>query len=308
MDYNIPMTIEKTLLNEYIPLWLNSLKSKETRKNYKYYINYFLKNFNLNSISNLEIENFFSDINNNTNFSLLNQKKVASSLFNFLERMTSFTNPLKKINFSVSNNNVIDILKIRRRALNNELCNKIILQLKSDKNETSNYSNELLIFICLLNSGMRVSELLSLELYSPIKDKNEQSYYNYLRLEGDRFFVLIKGKGGKFRYFFLNKNITTFLQEFPLKEGEPIFKNQKGNRLTRYGVYYYFEKIKKNYLTNDNIYKFSPHSLRHTYCTEMSKRNESPINVAKTVGNSVDMIEKVYYQNIKDINKDYYIL
>ncbi|HBE04466.1 MAG TPA: hypothetical protein DC049_18605 [Spirochaetia bacterium] len=294
-------------ISEYIPQWLNNLKSETTRRNYLYYFNQFIQKKNFDSFSEIDIEKYFLN-HSYSNFSMINQKKAVNSFFNFMEKKNNYCNPVKKINFPSNNDNTINILKIRKRALNNEICNYIIYKLKNNFKNSENLSPELLVFISLLNTGMRVSELLSLELYSSLKDTGEEKYYNYLRLEGNRFFAFLKGKGGKFRYFYINNNVTNFLLKFPMKEGEAIFKNRKGKRLTRYGVYYYFEKIKEKYLSNEDIYKFSPHSLRHTYCTEMSKRNESPINVAKTVGNSVDMIEKVYYQNIKDINKDYYIL
>lgn len=120
------------------------------------------------------------------------------------------------------------------------------------------------IFELLYSSGLRVSELVNIDVTDIKKQKG---------------ILRIIGKGSKERIVPIGEQAQMALERY-LESGRPIlqknaknddaqaalFLNQQGGRLTTRGVQYILEQyIKKGALK----YKVSPHAFRHTFATHL---------------------------------------
>ncbi|MBQ3510146.1 MAG: tyrosine recombinase XerC [Peptococcaceae bacterium] len=115
------------------------------------------------------------------------------------------------------------------------------------------------IFELLYSSGLRVSELVQLDMQEIGKQKG---------------ILRIFGKGGKERIVPVGEQAQTAIARY-LESGRPrllkneenaLFLNQQGGRLTARGVEYILEQyVKKGALK----YKVSPHVFRHSFATHL---------------------------------------
>lgn len=113
----------------------------------------------------------------------------------------------------------------------------------------------------LYGCGLRVSELVNLKL-SNIYTEEE--------------FLLITGKGDKQRWVPINSTalqltmqyIRTIRCHIPIKPGEEkyVFLNRRGSHLTRNYVFMFLKEAVEKAGIKKNI---SPHSLRHSFATEL---------------------------------------
>lgn len=136
----------------------------------------------------------------------------------------------------------------------------------------------------LYGSGLRVSELVSLEL----KD---------VRLEEG--FLICKGKGSKERIVPMGRSavrwVKTYLREVrPLwdKSGSPVlFLTRRGEAFTRQGVW----KILKIYGREAGLSeKIHPHVLRHSFATHLLERGADLRSVQMLLGHSQITTTQIY--------------
>jgi len=121
--------------------------------------------------------------------------------------------------------------------------------------EGSNKERDLCMITLFLNCGMRLSELVGID----IKDINEDT-------------LIVTGKGDKERTIYLNdsclRTISDYLSVRPYTENEPaLFLSTRKKRISPKTVQYTVKK----YITMANLdpQKYSTHKLRHTAATLM---------------------------------------
>ncbi|MDH5721436.1 MAG: tyrosine-type recombinase/integrase [Spirochaetia bacterium] len=115
----------------------------------------------------------------------------------------------------------------------------------------------------MYSSGMRISEILTLDV-SNVFDAEERIYEE----------IKIMGKGSKERVVFIGKLAAGSLAEYYkirktlVKDDKEnaLFLNQKGSRLSRRGAVYIMS-MRKKHLKIDA--EFTPHSMRHSFATDM---------------------------------------
>ena len=138
----------------------------------------------------------------------------------------------------------------------------------------------------LYASGMRVSELMALNLEDIISD------------EGD--FVRCFGKGHKERLVPIHKQAAQAVEEY-LKEDRPrlvrrkgekaLFLNRRGDRLTRQG----FWQILKEYAKSAGLEgEVTPHTLRHSFATHMLSGGADLRSVQELLGHANISTTQVY--------------
>ena len=138
-----------------------------------------------------------------------------------------------------------------------------------------------------LNTGLRLSEMLDLEW------KNINLMTGQLKV--------VEGKGSKDRILWINEIMLQELQSWREDQAEHIgtteyvFSNRHGNRLKnsdiRQMVYKYSEKALKK--------RISPHTLRHTYATDLYRETKDIRLVQKALGHA-DLSTTLIYTHIVD--------
>lgn len=139
----------------------------------------------------------------------------------------------------------------------------------------------------LYATGMRVTELVSLDVSSVTADKSNP-------------FVRCMGKGAKERTIPIHDQAFEALTDY-LDEGRPVlvhgkdepalFLNRRGERLTRQG----FWLILKGYARAANLSKdITPHTLRHSFATHMLRGGMPLRNVQEMLGHANISTTQVY--------------
>lgn len=293
--------------NKYIKDFLTYLtviqgKSKNTRNGYEYDLNLFFKfifiyNNNLNlddindvNISKINIDNIkeisLEDIyafleyceNQRDNEARAKARKVASlkAFFNYLHKKKRIidSNPTEEL----------ETPKISKR---NPIYLKIdeISKLFNGINKT-HYYRDYCILVLFLNCGLRVSELVSINLSDIEKDK-----------------MSIIGKGDKERIVYLNnlclESINDYvnierptIKNINKKDEDALFLSQKGNRLSVRAVQLIIEGInKRSGLQKKDL---SPHKLRHTMATLLYQNGADLISLQQILGHTSVSTTQIY--------------
>ena len=151
----------------------------------------------------------------------------------------------------------------------------------------------------LYASGMRVSELVSLDVDS-------------VSLTADHAYVRCMGKGYKERTIPIHEHAADAIKTY-LREARPrlvganaesaLFVNRRGERLTRQG----FWLILKIYARAANIPAVvTPHTLRHSFATHMLKGGAPLRNVQELLGHANISTTQVYTQLTNDHVREVY--
>lgn len=160
------------------------------------------------------------------------------------------------------------------------------------------YRNKAMLEL-MYSSGLRVSELINLEL-SDIDLNN-----NYVRCFG---------KGSKERIVpvgeYSSKYLSIYINEYrdSMKKGyytEKIFLNNHGKEMTRQGFFKIIKKIAKDKDINKNI---TPHMLRHSFATHLLNNGADLRTIQEMLGHSSISTTQIYTNVTNDILKENYDL
>jgi len=139
------------------------------------------------------------------------------------------------------------------------------------------------IFQTLYLTGMRVSELLQLEV-------------------GDvgKKYLSIKGKGGKYRTIFVPPKLVDILSEYKLQRinnSDKLFTGQRGP-INRQTVHNMIKKYAN--MANVNIDSAHAHNFRHLYCLSLIEKGLSIDVVADLAGHSNINTTRIYTRKTKE--------
>lgn len=154
---------------------------------------------------------------------------------------------------------------------------------------------DMVILLMFLNTGMRVSELVQLNL-------------NSLQEDGDAFRVIIIGKGGKERVLKLNHETSYALKNYLKVRPDPknekdqnaLFLGKNRGRLHRASVWRIIEKYVKVANIPPKAQNISPHKLRHTLATRLLSKGTNLRVVQEILGHSSIMTTQIYTHVIND--------
>ncbi|MBA4495054.1 tyrosine-type recombinase/integrase [Paenactinomyces guangxiensis] len=171
---------------------------------------------------------------------------------------------------------------------------------KKRKIQTWPEARDLAIILMFLNTGMRVSELINLNM-------------NSIQTDGNLFRVIIIGKGGKERMLKLNgravEALTDYLERRPREQiasghEEALFLNKNYKRISRKGV----SEIIRKYVREANLppkaTTISPHKLRHTLATLLLSNGENLRVVQEILGHSSIQTTQIYTHVINSEKDD----
>lgn len=150
-------------------------------------------------------------------------------------------------------------------------------------------SRDRAIMLVLLNTGMRVSELVQLDEHS-IQSTQGTTH------------VTVIGKGNKERVLKLNQTATNALAAYfddrkklvRATAEKALFVNRLGNRMSRKAVYEVIKKYVQVAGLPPKAATVSPHKLRHTLATLLLKNGENLRVVQEILGHSSIKTTEIY--------------
>lgn len=268
---NVPFEKLPTLRKLFIEYFNSSGTKDEYRRCLEEYIAYLRLHFAITEIKATSdhinaFKNYLQNEVSNTSTTINKKLSVVSSYYTFLiRRKIVLDNPVRFIRkFKVSNNG-------RSRAITR---NEIELIYRSLKEDSVYQLMIKTLIIILFETGMRVSELISLT--------TENIAYDY----GDYYLEFIQ-KGGKSHRVKLNEISKYYLGKIleleKIEDGENIllFKTKTGHRLDRKNVYRLISGIGKR---NNLRVEIHPHTARVSYIREALESGKEIYSIKRDVG------------------------
>lgn len=224
------------------------------------------------------------------------QRKRASlrSLFRFLVRSHILDrDPMQEyedVSLKARSRSKVPVFLTREEALRLIQAVDHYHQKKNTKSPHWMEARDLAIILLFLNTGLRVSELIHLNM-------------NSIQSDGQVYRIIIIGKGGKERMLKLNGNamdaLKTYLElrpeeRVPKEHSNALFLNKNYRRISRKGV----SEIIKKYVQEANLppkaANISPHKLRHTLATLLLSNGENLRVVQEILGHSSIQTTQIY--------------
>ena len=256
------------------------------------YIKY-LKNNNINNINKIK-ENNINEYLQKLSKNGMNPRSIRRHITTIKE-FHKYLVKYKKVIKNVSLN--IDIIKVSKKlptVISNDEMNKI---LDINLDNPFHFRDKAMLEL-MYGSGLRVSELVNLTIYNV-------DFQNKL--------ILIEGKGKKERIVPMSKYSSDALKDYLeirkslIKKGkneEKLFLNNHGEGITRHG----FNYILKNILESKNISKnITPHSLRHTFATDMLNNGADLRTIQELLGHSDLTTTRIYTHVMNNKLKEDYL-
>lgn len=247
-----------------------------------------LDDFDENNLKNVSLNDLYEFMTYVNNFKSSNDnykaRKVASlrSFYNYLNVKIGFMDSNPAIN--------LDTPKLKKRLPKFLTLEESITLLKSI--DGKHKERDVAIFTLFLNCGLRLSELVGINL----KDINFEK--RTLR---------VIGKGNKERIVYLNnlciKSIESYLLVRPTEhleynDRDALFISDKSRRISNRMV----EILAKKYFKVAGIdeTRYSPHKLRHTAATVMYKEGNVDIKTLQEILGHVSISTTQIYTHIND--------
>lgn len=162
-------------------------------------------------------------------------------------------------------------------------------------NSLFDYRNKAMIEL-MYGSGLRVSELISLDLHS---------------IDFTNCIIRITGKGkkdrivpvGEYSMYYLEKYLEVRNSMLKKENTDALFLNNHGKRMTRQGFFKNLKSILRNQGLDENV---SPHTLRHSFATHLLERGADLRSIQELLGHS-DIATTRIYTHITDnkVKEDY---
>jgi integrase/recombinase XerD len=270
-DFEIFLKLEKGLLPNTIEAYLRDVN----------HLAVFAKEMSLppEEVKLSHLREFLKELND-TEVALSTQARMVSGIRMFYKYLL--------VEDAIAENPA-DLLELPRMArklpdvLTNSEIDRMLQTL--DRSRDDEARNAVIIEV-LYGCGLRVSELVNLTL--------SQLYL-------DEECLLITGKGNKQRWVPINSGAIELLKDYilnirssiPIKEGNEsfVFLNRRGTRLSRVFVFMIIKKAVELAGIRKTV---SPHSLRHSFATELVQNGADLRAVQEMLGHSSITTTEIY--------------
>lgn len=296
----------KTQFLEYIEI--EKGRSTKTVENYDRYLTRFLKHTNVKMPGHLTesvVREFRLWLNRQPGVSGDMKKKTQNY---YLIALRAFLKYLRKIGVESLQPERIELAKVGGRDLDLITADELARLMQAPTGETLNALRDRAILELLFSTGLRVSELCSLNAD--------------LDLSRDEFAV--RGKGDKVRVVFLSPEAKKTVAEYLKKRGdmsEALFvsygpssakasEGKKGKdlpRITSRSV----ERLVKHYATKAGITrKVTPHVIRHSFATDLLENGADLRSVQALLGHANIATTQVYThvtdKHLREVHKAFH--
>lgn len=230
----------------------------------------------------------------------LDEKKYKNSSINrILSSLNDYYNYLTKCKVT-KYNYFEDINRPRKEKrlpnfINYSEYMSLLATLEKEENEFLKARNLLLLEI-LFDTGLRVSEAVNIEINNI--NKKEQS-------------IKVLGKGNKERIVYYGDYAKNYLEDYlnlrrniNIVDKDYLFLNKNYTRLTRRGVEYLISDISKKALLRQKI---SPHTLRHSFATEMLNNGCDIRSVQELLGHKSLSTTGIYTHVTNEVVRQEYL-
>lgn len=230
----------------------------------------------------------------------LDEKKYKNSSINrILSSLNDYYNYLTKCKVT-KYNYFEDINRPRKEKrlpnfINYSEYMNLLAIVEKEENEFLKARNLLLLEI-LFDTGLRVSEAVNIEINNI--NKKEQS-------------IKVLGKGNKERIVYYGDYAKNYLEDYlnlrrniNIVDKEYLFLNKNYTRLTRRGVEYLISDISKKALLRQKI---SPHTLRHSFATEMLNNGCDIRSVQELLGHKSLSTTGIYTHVTNEVVRQEYL-
>ncbi len=230
----------------------------------------------------------------------LDEKKYKNSSINrILSSLNDYYNYLTKCKVT-KYNYFEDINRPRKEKrlpnfINYSEYMSLLATVEKEENEFLKARNLLLLEI-LFDTGLRVSEAVNIEINNI--NKKEQS-------------IKVLGKGNKERIVYYGDYAKNYLENYlnlrrniNIVDKDYLFLNKNYTRLTRRGVEYLISDISKKALLRQKI---SPHTLRHSFATEMLNNGCDIRSVQELLGHKSLSTTGIYTHVTNEVVRQEYL-
>lgn len=187
-------------------------------------------------------------------------------------------------------------LKRNEKRLPSVLTEDEVARLLALKGEGFLSLRDHILFLFIYSTGARISEALSV---------------NISDIEWGERRIKIKGKGGKTRFLFLNRNVVPELNDYIEKrriylEGvseDALFIGKNKERLSFSSAHLIFDNARENLSLDKNL---TPHTLRHSFATHMMDRGADIRFIQELLGHESISTTQIYtHVSSKKLKKVY---
>ncbi len=288
---------------EYIRVGKNL--SSKTSENYGHYLGRFLaflgEEKKMDKINNDDIQSFrlyLKDL-----ISVHGKELSVKTISYHLIAVRAFLKYCMKNDIKTISPEKIELAKIPERSV--EVLNREELERLFDAVLSDNNSRNSAIIETLFSTGLRVSELVNL---------------NRDQVDLDRCEFMVRGKGKKPRIVFLSERAKTAIKKYLQSREDnflPLFINlgkgfkkdivqDEKRRLSRVSV----ENIVSKYARKAGIIKkVTPHTLRHSFATELLANGADIRSVQEMLGHSSITTTQIYThitdKKLKEVHQKY---
>ena len=286
------------LIEDYLSyIKLEKKLSKNTILNYKLdldnYQVYLKKNriTNPNKITLNDINTYLKYLKDNK----LDARTIARHI-TVIKEFHKYLLRVKEVKEDITLN--LENIKVAKKIPNilNDHDLNLVLDVKTDN--AFKYRDKAMLEL-MYGSGLRISELINLTIYS---------------IDFDNNCVLIEGKGNKERIVPISRyareallnylEVRSSLLKKKKEATDKLFLNNHGEGITRHGFNYILQNILKE---KDIQVKVTPHSLRHTFATTLLNNGADLRSIQELLGHADIVTTRIYTHTQNNKLKNDYI-
>ncbi|MCA9365031.1 MAG: tyrosine-type recombinase/integrase [Candidatus Moranbacteria bacterium] len=296
----------ETILLEFLEyLEIERNRSQKTVENYNHYITRFLEWGNITlptKITEDRVRKFRVYLSRFLTEDGKELKKITQTYH--IIALRSFLRYLNKRNINTLSPEKIEVGKTQNRQvdfLEKEEMERLLNICKEKKDITS--LRDSAIIEILFSSGLRVSEIIIID-----RDK--------INLKTQEF--SIRGKGGKVRITFLSDKATEAVEKYLekrtdtdealfIRHGKGGFNTEESKRLTPRSIQ---RIVKKRAIEAGIVKEVHPHTLRHSFATDLLANGADLRSVQTMLGHSSITTTQIYThvtnKHLKEIHKEFH--